>query len=183
MAAAVVHRPPISATPGASLAALAAVIMSGTPPAFSDARQYALTSKLPFHISKSLTPSDLAGLIQDLSVRGGAADMELQHTTPPATVASMSGHPTSIFDSADTETAAKSLSHQVGQGGLASAADPSTGLVTDSDPALASTIPDDDISTADVDDDDDGLEHPSDNAPFTAPPKDYKLLPYHHRGP
>jgi hypothetical protein len=104
--------------------------------------------------------------------------MELQHTTPPATVASMSGHPTSIFDLADTETAAKSLSHQVGQGGLASAADPSSGFVTESDPALAAAIPDDDISAADVDDDDDGLEHPSDNAPFTAPSKDYKFSPW-----
>jgi hypothetical protein len=179
VAAAVVHRPPVSATPGASLAALAAVIMSGAPPAFSDARQYALTSKLPFHVSKSLTPSDLAEFIQDLSVRGGEADMKLQHTTAPATVASMSGHPTSIFDLADTETAAKSLSHHADQGGLASpAADPSSVVVTESDPTLAAAMPEDDTSAADVDDDDDGLEHPSDNAPIIAPPKDYKFSPW-----
>ena len=86
VAAAVVHRPPVSATPGASLAALAAVIMSGAPPAFSDARQYALTSKLPFHISKSLTPSDLAEFIQDLSVRGGDSRHENCNTPhAPAT--------------------------------------------------------------------------------------------------
>ena len=179
VAAPLVHRPPVSATPGASLAALAAVIMSGAPPAFSDARQYALTSKLPFHISKSLTPSDLAEVIQDLSVRGGEADMELQHTASPATVASMSDHPTSIFDLADTETAAKSLSHHVGQGGLASpAADPSPVVVTESDPTLAAAMPEDDTSATDVDDDDDGLEHPSDNAPIIAPPKDYKFSPW-----
>ena len=34
------------------------------------------------------------------------------------------------------------------------------------------------LSAADVDDDDDGLEHPSDNAPITAPPKDYKFSPW-----
>ena len=33
-------------------------------------------------------------------------------------------------------------------------------------------MPDDDTAAADADDDDDGLEHPSDNAPLVAPPKD-----------
>ena len=66
----------------------------------------------------------------------------------------MSGHPTSIFDLADTETAANALSHHEGQGGPASpAAGPVSGVVTESDPTLAAAIPDDD-TTAAADDDD-----------------------------
>ena len=93
VAAAVVTRPPVFATPGASLAALAAVVMSGSPPTFSKARQYALTSKLPFHVPKSITSSDLAGFNPNLSVRGGVADMEQQPTAPPTTDTSTSGTP------------------------------------------------------------------------------------------
>ena len=249
-------RPPVAATPGASLAALVAVMMAGTPPALSDARQLAIASKLPFHISESITPSDLADFNPDLSVRGGMADMEQQRAAPPASappasappvtvppssgtplqnlaaiktlmaqepygskehsalrdlhaqqerelqaqlkqgglshgslvvreglqrlaVASMSGHPTSIFDLADAETAAKALSHHESQGNQApSPALPASGVVTDSDPTLAAAMPEDDTAAADADDDDDGLEHPSDNAPITAPPKDYRFSPW-----
>ena len=180
VAAPVVARPPVAATAGASLAALVAVAMSGAPPALSDARQHAIASKMPFHISKPITPSDLAELSLGLGVRGGVTDTEQQPKNParmdreparltegtplerlaatqrlmkqespgseehaallylraeqerelqaqlkrrvvPRTslvvreglqrlaVASMSGHPTSVFDLADTETAVKSV--------------------------------------------------------------------------
>ena len=78
-------------------------------------------------------------------------------------VASVSGHPTSIFDLADTETAAKALSHD---SPAPPAADPETRVVTESDPTLAAAMPEDDTAAADADDDDDGLQHPSDNTPI-----------------
>ena len=50
-------------------------------------------------------------------------------------------------------------------------------LVTESDPSLAAAMPDDDTSPADVEDDD-GLDHPADNAPFVAPPPNYRFSPW-----
>ena len=199
VAAPVVTRPPVAATAGASLAALVAVVMAGAPPALSEARQLANTSKLPFHISKPITPSDLADFSPGLSVRGGVTDTERQPKNPArmaalkavleresareelphgSLVASVSGHPTSVFGLADTETAAKSLSHVESHDILPPpAAGPESGVVTESDPTLAAAMPDDDTAAAD-DDDDDGLEHPSDNAPIVAPPKDYRFSPW-----
>ena len=173
--------------------------MAGAPPALSEARQLANTSKLPFHISKPITPSDLADFSPGLSVRGGVTDTERQPKNPArmaalkavleresareelphgSLVASVSGHPTSVFGLADTETAAKSLSHVESHDILSPpAAGPESGVVTESDPTLAAAMPDDDTAAAD-DDDDDGLEHPSDNAPIVAPPKDYRFSPW-----
>ena len=91
----------------------------------------------------------------------------------------MSGHPTSVFGLADTETAARSLSHVESHDSLPPpAAGPESGVVTESDPTLAAAMPDDDTAAADADDDDDGLEHPSDNAPLVPPPKDYRFSPW-----
>ena len=50
-------------------------------------------------------------------------------------------------------------------------------LVTESDPSLAAAMPDDDTSPADAEDDD-GLDHPADNAPFVAPPPNYRFSPW-----
>ena len=44
-------------------------------------------------------------------------------------------------------------------------------------PALSAAMPDDDTAATEVEDDD-GLEHPPDNAQFTAPPKDYRFSPW-----
>ena len=172
VAAPVVTRPPVAATAGASLAALVAVVMAGAPPALSEARQLAITSKLPFHISKPITPSDLADFSPGLSVRGGVTDTERQPKNParmaalkavlerePAReglshgslVASVSGHPTSVFGLADTETAAKSLSHVESHDILPPpAAGPESGVVTESDPTLAAAMPDDDTAAAEL---------------------------------
>ena len=50
-------------------------------------------------------------------------------------------------------------------------------MVTESDPSLAAAMPDDETSPADVEDDD-GLDHPPDNAPFSAPPPNYRFSPW-----
>ena len=55
-------RPAVSPSDGTALAALAFLALSGVPPHASDARQAAVSSGLPFHVAKPITPSDL-GLI------------------------------------------------------------------------------------------------------------------------
>ena len=125
VAAVAPQRPLVSATTGAALAVLAFVACSGAPPAASDARQFAISSNLPFHATKPITPSDLSAL--GLGVRGGVIDMEPTsasvvasvsgHLTavtdmePPSAsvVASVSGHPTAGFSMHDAEAAATSL--------------------------------------------------------------------------
>ena len=164
-------RPPIAATAGAALAVLAFITMSGVPPHASDARQEAVSSGMPFHVAEPITPSDFG-----LSARGGVGDIEVQAPV----VASVSGHPTAGFSVQDTEAAAKSLA------GPKPSADPTPAhppgslppdIVTEHDPALSAAMPEDDTTPAEVEDDD-GLEHPPDNAPFVAPPPNYRFSPW-----
>ena len=73
----------------------------------------------------------------------------------------------------DAEEAATALAQKTSQGGPPSKPD----VYTESDPALAAALPDEDTSPAEVEDDD-GLEHPTDNAHFTAPPPNYRFSPW-----
>ena len=178
VAAPVIIRPEINKTEGAAAAVLAALTMIGTPPAISDARQFALSHDLPYHTSAPITPADLVNANPALGVRGGVVGMERQLTAPPSTVASISGHPTAGFSVTDAETAAAQLNGNFDQdqgsrdhhpGGQPS--------IYTSDPSMTAAMPDDDTSPVEAEDDD-GLEHAADNTPFSAPPKDYKFSPW-----
>ena len=104
--------------------------------------------------------------------------MEQQLTTPPSTVASISGHPTAGFSVTDAEAAAAQLngSNDKDQGSRDHHPGEQSSVYT-SDPSLTAAMPDDDTSPMEAEDDD-GLEHPADNAPFSAPPKDYRFSPW-----
>ena len=99
-------------------------------------------------------------------------------------VASVSGHPTAGFSVQDTEAAANSLADPNPPSTDPTALRPPGSpdhqhdLVTEHDPALSAAMPEDDTPPAEEDEDDDSLEHPPDNAPFVAPPPNYRFSPW-----